>query len=453
MNRRFLDKIKHFSYTNLTIQLPGRMKINLKYGKGSISCQIENILRFLQLEPPPSTSVSSVRDTLFSSVESPVGSVPLSDFVSYKSNILIVVPDKTRQCLLHTIVPILTRMLERIGIQKDKITILFANGTHTGQTEADARKLLGDFIVDTYKVVQHASKDESSLGYLGTTKRGTEIYLNKLVLDADRIITVGGILHHYFAGFGGGPKLLIPGTAGYSTARRNHSYTIDRTGKFNSECRDGVLTGNPVYEDIAEGVRMIDNIFSINLVINPLNQITNIVSGDCIESHREGSRLAGILFEVSIEQRADAVIVSCGGAPRDGTLIQSHKAIHHSFYAVRPGGVIIAAAACSDGIGSDTFMNWFDIPYDEMGHALLNSYSLNGHTALALRDKLRSTAIILVTDLPRETVLRTGLIPAKSLQYAVDRLTESFTDNSLLYCIPNGSLTIPIYSNNTNDRH
>jgi lactate racemase len=428
------------------------MKIHLKYGKGFIDCQIDSILRFKQLEPPPSESLPSVRDALFSSVESPVGSPPLSEFVSHGNNILIVVPDKTRTCLLDTVIPFLTRMLERTGIKKERITILFANGTHTGQTETDARQLLGDYIVDTYKVVQHVAIDDSSLGYLGKTSRGTEIYLNRLVLDADRIITVGGILHHYFAGFGGGPKLLIPGAAGYVTAKRNHSYTIDRAGKFNPACRDGILTGNPVYEDIAEGVALLDKVFSINLIINAQNQITSIVSGDCIEAHRKSSILAGSLFEAPIEEKADAVLVSCGGEPRDVTLIQSHKAIHHSYYAVKPGGVIIAAAECTDGIGSETFMDWFDIPYDEMGSALLNSYSLNGHTALALRDKLRSTAIFLISGLSRDIVLRTGMIPADSLQTAVDRLIESFTDTSLLYCIPNGSLTVPIYRNNLNYR-
>ncbi len=421
------------------------MKIQLKYGKGSIDCQIDDSLHINHLEPAGQVPLPSLREALISSLESPVKADPLSELVKPGYKILIVVPDKTRQCLLDKTVPLLLNYLEELRISRENITLIFANGTHTGQIEADARRLLGDYIVDTVRVVQHNSKDTNSLAHIGTTSRGTEILLNKQVLGADLIITLGGILHHYFAGFGGGPKLLVPGIAGYKTARKNHSLTIDDSGNFNQLCRDGNLDANPVYEDIIEAIRMLEHVFSINLVIDMNDNVVHIASGDPVAAHRYACSHAARTFEVPVQRQADVVLVSAGGAPRDGTFIQSHKSIHHAFHAVKPGGMIVAAAQCGDGIGSDTFLDWFDIAFRNLGQALQESYSLNGHTALSLRNKLRSIALMLVSDLPRDIVTRLGIIPAESLYRAVDRVTGSCNDSSLIYVIPNGSLTLPVF--------
>jgi lactate racemase len=432
------------SYGNTTL---GRMKIKVKYGNKTIECHIPDTIRTRVLMPPKNVPESSPRKALISSLNDPIQANPLSSTLSAGKKALLIVPDKTRQCILDQLLPIIVDYLVDNGIHSGDITILFANGTHQNQTREDVELLLGADIPDSIRIEQHDSKNAGSLEYITTTSRGTPVFVNKLVRKADIVLTVGGILHHYFAGFGGGPKLIVPGVAGYETAQRNHSYTIDVTGEFHTGCRDGNLDTNPVYLDIVEAVRHIPNIFSINIVLDSTNKPAGFFSGDIISAHRRGTALASKLHEVSIGALADLVIVSPGGAPHDGTFIQSHKAIHHAHYAVKPGGRIVTAAACYDGIGSPTFLPWFDVPEKSLGDNLLSTYSLNGHTALSLRTKVKRNEISLISELDDATVARMGITPISSIQTAIDTLSDTRAISPLVYLLPHGSLTVPILQN------
>ncbi len=422
------------------------MDIQLKYGNDIISCQTPGNVQAKILVSPTGTLAVSLRSSLLNSLENPIESAPLSSLLNNKTRLTIVVPDKTRQCILDRILPTLYQYISDCGISNNAITILFANGTHQLQTEQDMINILGEDMWHSMHVEQHNARDSGSLDYLTTTSRGTHVYVNKLVTTADLVITVGGILHHYFAGFGGGSKLLIPGVAGYDTAKQNHSYTIDESGGFHAGCRDGNLDTNPVYLDIIEAVRCIPNVFSINVILDSLNRPAGIYSGDIVAAHREGSKLASSLYEVPIREQADVVIVSPGGKPRDSTFIQSHKAIHRAFYAVKPGGSIIAAAACYDGIGSSTFLDWFSMPYESIGSNLLSSYSLNGHTALSLRTKAQHSGIRLFSRLDNATVTQMELTPVSSLQLAIDSTLQSISGSQLVYVLPYGAMTVPVFT-------
>lgn len=423
------------------------MDIQIKYGNDIVSCHISDRLRTRILEPSHNAPVPSLRQALLASLRNPIGTEPLAAMLSPEKKITIVVPDKTRQCILDRIMPVLYEYLSGHGVPAEHITILFANGTHQKQSEEETAALLGSFIWKTLCVKQHDAHDTASLEYLTTTSRGTKITLNKFVTQSDLVITVGGIMHHYFAGFGGGPKLLIPGVAGYETAKQNHRYTIDDTGSFHPDCRDGNLDTNPVYLDIIEAIGHIPNVFSVNVVLDPSNKPAGFFSGDSIAAHRRGTELASSLYEVSIREKADVIIVSPGGSPRDSTFIQSHKAIHHAYHAVKPGGMIITAAACDDGIGSPTFLNWFSIPYNRLGKELQTSYSLNGHTALSLRNKINSAGISLLSKLDSSTVSHMGITPVASMQSALDKVFGHTNGTALVYILPYGSSTVPVLHN------
>ncbi len=420
------------------------MDIQIKYGNDIVSCHIPDHIRTEILDPPNNAPVPSLQQALIASLNNPIEADPLFSMLESEKRITIVVPDKTRQCILDRILPVLYEYVSTHGGRPENITILFANGTHRHQTGDEMKEILGSFIWNTLKIEQHDSNDSDSLEYITTTSRGTRVTVNKLITDSDAVITVGGILHHYFAGFGGGPKLIIPGVAGYETAKQNHSYTIDTTGAFHPDCRDGNLDTNPVYLDIIEAIRYIPHVFSINVVLDQSNKPAGFFSGDIIAAHRKGTELASSMYEVSIKEQADVIVVSPGGAPRDGTFIQSHKAIHHAYRAVKPGGSIITAAACYDGIGSTTFLDWFSIPFRSLGEKLLTSYSLNGHTALSLRVKLNSTGISLLSELDNSTVSHMGISPVSSLQSAIDNIFRQMNGSPLLYILPDGSLTIPV---------
>jgi lactate racemase len=420
------------------------MNIQFKYGNETVSCHLPDSIRMQILKPPDTAPASLLQEALIASLNNPFDANPLFSLLKPGQKLTIVVPDKTRECLLDRILPVLYDYMVQYGASAKHITVLFANGTHGSQSDRDMRELLGSYIWNTLRAEQHNAEDTDSLRYITTTSRGTPVYVNRLLLESDLVITVGGIVHHYFAGFGGGPKLLVPGVAGYDTAQHNHSYTIDETGAFHPGCRDGNLDTNPVYLDIVEAVRHIPNVFSINVVINSLNEPSGFFSGDIITAHREGASLASSIYEVTIREQADMVIVSPGGKPRDGTFIQSHKALHHASYAVKPGGSVLMAAACPDGVGSSTFMEWFSVPFRSLGGKLLSSYSLNGHTALSLRTKINRYDISLLSELDESTVSHMGMVPSSSLQSAVDRILRNTNGTTLVYIIPYGSFTVPV---------
>jgi lactate racemase len=419
------------------------MNISLKYGNALKSCHIDDRIRTEFLIPPNGAPVPSLPQALKVSLKNPVDSPPLRELVSPNDRITIVVPDKTRQSILDRLLPLLLDYLGHLGVDNEKVTVLFANGTHQKQTDAEMEQLVGPQVWKNIRVIQHDAHDDDVLEYVTTTTRGTRVTLNRNVIDTDRVITVGSILHHYFAGFGGGPKLLVPGVAGYETAQRNHSYTIDGTGSFHPACRDGNIDTNPVYRDIAEAVSAIPNVFSINIVLDAADRPTAVISGDCVASHRRASQKASELYEVPVKEQGDVVLVSPGGTPRDTTFIQSHKAIHHAFYAVKSGGTIIAVAACNDGIGSSTFLQWFGVPFTSLGDKLLTAYSLNGHTALSLRTKLNRSGISLLSELEETTVSYMGIVPVASLQTAVERILNDLPGSPLVYVLPYGALTVP----------
>jgi nickel-dependent lactate racemase len=283
------------------------------------------------------------------------------------------------------------------------------------------------------------------LTYIGETKRGTPIFVNNLVADAENIIICGTVVHHYFAGYGGGPKMIMPGCAGYESITRNHALAIDHARlRLHAGCQDGKVDGNPLQQDLREAFKFISVTFLLHTIMNGSQNIIGAVAGEPLQAHAAGCRMIDDLYRVRIREKADLIIVSCGGHPRDINYIQSHKSLHHAFYAVKPDGVIILLAKCPEGIGSQTFLEWFDYDAPEkLHHELLHHYKLNGTTALATMQKARESKVIAVTDLPGEIVSRLGFLPAPTLADAISLARKKLPEQFSTYIMPNGALAVP----------
>ncbi len=359
---------------------------------------------------------------------------------------LIVIPDKTRNCAARSLLPSLVARLQQLGVSDGDITFMLANGSHTANSAKEIRAIVGESVASRFKFLQHDSKDAGSLVNVGRTRRGIPVLVNRKVVEAEQVLVVGTAVHHYFAGYGGGPKMIVPGCAGYETITRNHALTIDQeSGGIHPQCRPGMLSGNPVQDDIRDALEFVDVDFLLETVLAADGQLAGLFSGELYSAHRLACARVDELFKVEIPHRADLVVASCGGFPKDINLIQAHKAIHNAFQAVRPGGVMIVLAECSQGGGSETFLEWFDYPsQDEMVAALLRNYKLNGTTALALRMKARAARIVLVSELEPDIVRKLGLVPAQNFasawQLAIKHLQKQFTS----YVVPNASLTLPV---------
>jgi nickel-dependent lactate racemase len=212
-------------------------------------------------------------------------------------------------------------------------------------------------------------------------------------------------MYHYFAGYGGGPKILMPGLAGHESISSNHRMTLTQNGDFNNKCRNGNIRNNPVYSDIAEAVKFFPPVLYLGTVLNDKGKIIKAFCGDIITEHKRAARFVDKLYKIKIKEKADVVICSAGGLPKDINLIQSHKSIHNAFSALKKNGVLICLAECMNGIGSKTFMQYFEYKnIADLKKNILKEYSLNAQTALSFWDKLSNAKILLVSNLNKNDV-------------------------------------------------
>lgn len=423
---------------------PARGKVYpLRYGRGQIPFSPAPGSRVKLVAPPPSRS-ADVPALLASALAGPVGSEPLDVLARRAGNVVILIPDATRAPVARRILPEIVRVLGGGGLADAAITVFVASGVHAPVCEEVARGLAGD-IPPTIKVVQNDSRASSDFICVGKTARGTPINVNKVVAEADLKVAVATVGFHYFAGMGGGRKMFVPGACNYETVRANHRLTISPAGDIDPACRSGALGGNPVHEDMVEGTRFINNVFAINVVVDGWGEFADIVAGDPVLSHLEAAGRAKRLLEVASGRPCDLAVASAGGHPFDTDLIQAHKSIDHAAECVRDGGAIVAVAECSRGVGSQTFLGWFDLgDRRALARKLRDDYQLNGQTALSLLKKLERLKIVLVSTLARDVVERTGMVPARDLDEALDAVAPSIGRSPATCILPSAWGILPV---------
>ena len=377
-----------------------------------------------------------VLQALDTSVGTPAG-FTFSEFpASVEDSLCIVIPDQTRKCRLDFILPLVLKRCEAAGIRRESITLLIAYGTHQQCSEEELERLVGPEIIRNYRILHHDSRDAAGLVPAGTTTRGTEVRVNRAVLKVDAVLLIGGVTEHYFAGFGGGPKLLVPGCACYETIRQNHSLSIDpAVPGMHPGCFEGNMDGNPVQEDIREAVELVRRAaawggdFTLQVVLDRKGKIGFAAAGElyaahdaaCKEFQRRYARAGA--GRRSAAGGYDLVVAGCGGHPKDLSFIQAHKRLRQAARAVREGGVILFAAECRQGIGSETFLSMFEHGgIEEMHRAVAEDYVLNGTTALSVGQVTRRAEVYLYSELPDETVRTMGMTPSGSVDEALQSL-------------------------------
>ncbi len=355
---------------------------------------------------------------------------------------LLVIPDRTRRCRLETVLPpLLDRLESRFHLD---CSALVASGSHRLLAAEDHSDLLGA-VARRLSVAVHDCDDEAQLEAYGQTAAGTPLRLNRRLGQTDWVVAVAAVRYHYFAGYGGGPKMIVPGLAGRETIRRNHGRMLaDHGADLHPACREGCLDGNPVWEDLADGARRAGPVFSLQLALAAGDRIADARGGPLEETQRRLLPEVDRCQAADFTAPADVVVASAGGFPADIDLVQAHKAIHHAFRAVRPGGALVILAACEAGIGSDTFLEWFTASSaGEMAGRLRRDFTLNGNTALALRRKCEAARIALVSQLSPELVRRTGLLPAVDIDEAWKLVTSDAPAPKRGYLVFDAAATVP----------
>jgi len=412
--------------------------LNLKYGCENISFTLPaNIPREI-LRSKALAGLKDPEDAVLKALRSPMGAAPLREIIRAGKTVCIIVNDSTRVARSEIFLPVLIEELLQAGVREEDIFIIFASGTHRTLDQKEMAMLVGEEIAARIRLYNHDCRNEKELACLGHTSFGTPVYINKMVAEADLRILTGSVIHHFFAGFGGGRKALVPGVAGWETIRRNHSLLLDERAST------GRLEGNPVHEDLLEAALLAGGSFLLNTVLNEDLAIVKVFAGDMVEAHLAACRAVEEMNGILIKKTAEVVIASCGGYPKDINLYQAHKALDNAMAALKAGGKVIFIAECREGIGSEVYEEWVYKYTDlsTMEEILRNDFILGGHKAYTVAKLLRKGRVYLLSGFEAGQASRLGFIPVESMAEALEEAYDK-EQNLFTYIMPQASTAVP----------
>ena len=412
----------------------------LPYGKTEVCVRVPTRNFLGSIEPKEKEGVPDAVLEIKRALNEPIGSKRLDEIVKPEDKVAIVVDDATRPAPSHLMVPPLLEELNNAGVKDENITIIFACGTHKAVTREEAVKLLGEAVLNRVKTLSHDCR-ASNLVYVGTTKKyGTKVYLNRVFAEADVKILTGDIGFHYYAGYGGGRKSVLPGVSGEETIKHNHAMLLHPNAKT------GVLDGNPVHEDMVEAARLAKVDFILNVVINSEKEVVKAFAGDVEQAFHEGVKLVDEMYRIPVDRKADIVVVSPGGYPADVNLFQAYKGVDNALEIVKRGGVIILVAECPEGHGNQVFYDWM-VKFKDLKavqREIKRNFVLGGHKAYYLMKALRKAQIFLVSAMP--DYYATNIFKLKTARAVNDALNEAFSivgKNAKVWVMPYGNFTLP----------
>lgn len=415
-------------------------EIELGYGTTSIRLAFDNS-RYSILAPRSDTETPLSDGAVGNALDTPIDSPSLDKVLSADDSVLIVVSDATRATGSAQVVNLLVRRLIQYGVSPANQAIIFSTGIHRPVTPAEKIDLLSPFIAQRIRTLDHNAYAADALSHIGTTERGISVEVNRALREFSRIIIIGGVGFHYFAGFTGGRKSICPGLSSAATIEATHMLALDfQSGGRRVGVGTGLLDGNAVHEECERVAAIIDPAYGINTIIDEKGRVVSLFCGHWRSSHRAAceSYLANHSLEIS--EKRPLVITSCGGSPYDINLIQAHKALDMASYACTEGGTIILLAECRDGFGRSDFLKWFEEKNSRaLEERLHTGYEVNGQTAWALLTKAQRFKVHLVSDLSDDDVRKMRMTPARSLLEALDR---SATEGEG-YIVPRGAAVLP----------
>jgi len=404
----------------------------IAYGTDQLALSLPAHTRQLQLQEPQRV----ISPVLFQK--------RLADFLGQKtldlSRPVLVVADKTRLCGYPDYLPLLVSGLEQHGMESANLKIIIGYGTHARQSDEECRQAYGA-VYDQLSFIHHDCQQEDGFREVGRTSRGTPIRFRHDLLEASAIITMGAVSHHYFAGYGGGRKLVFPGCGERDAIYINHGLYLDSAAGIIAEgCQPGILESNPLAEDLFAIEEKLPADLAIHGVLDSHGDLADLLVGHGREHFLLACGRHGKNCEIS-SPSFDLVVASGGGFPKDINFIQSHKAIHNAAMFVRDGGLLLLYGECRDGIGSKTFLPWFSLDsFDAAFRELSEHYQGNGGTALAMMTKLQRIRIGMVSSLDAATCRLIGMERWTHGQVAA-YLAEQRKEQTIA-CIANASLTV-----------
>lgn len=411
------------------------MEVAVPYLRDTVTISVPEERILGVVEPNDLFADQPAAELIDNALKNPSGDEDFQSFVQNAKDLLVIVNDQTRptptRMVLQTIAPI---------IEQADVSFIIATGVHRGPTEEEYRKIFGNELYDTYRdrIFAHdARRDE--MVYLGTSRAGTEMYVNKLGVEADRILVIGSVEPHYFAGYTGGRKGFLPGIASFRTIEQNHKHALQPQAKALS------LEGNPVHEDMIDALRVVQKpVFAIMTVLDKQHSIYAVTSGNINDSFFAAIDYADEIFVAEIDGAAD-VVVTTAKYPMDIDLYQAQKAIDNGKLALKDGGTLILVASCRDGIGEEAFVKLLsssDTPEATL-KTIRREYKLGYHKAGKMAEVFLRAEVRAVTELSDDLLRSIFIVPEHDLQKAVDDALEKKGPDAKVLFLLDGSVTVP----------
>ncbi|MBE6970638.1 MAG: nickel-dependent lactate racemase [Ruminococcaceae bacterium] len=412
------------------------MKLEFGYGNGIQSVEVPEKNLLAVLESNPVAHERRGADAVRYALDHPIGAPRLCEIVRPGQTVAVVTSDISRPLPSYDVLPAVLDELYAGGILKEDITVVLALGSHRKHTEEEKRKLVGE---RCYTEVRCVDSDVDDCVHMGVTKAGTPVDITRCVAEADVRVCLGNIEFHYFAGYSGGAKAIMPGVSTPAAIQQNHRMMVS-----NDACA-GKLEGNPVRADIEEAGEICGIDYIVNAVLDEHKHIVYAVAGDVTQAHRVGCAYLDKMYRKKLTQRADIVLVSQGGAPKDANLYQVQKALDNAKHAVRDGGTIILMGACPEGLGSKKFEQW--LTSAPTAHSMVDrisqQFELGGHKAAAIGMVLDRANIDLISEMDDAFVRSIFLNPQPSAQAAFDAAMEKYGADATVIAMPYGGATLP----------
>lgn len=395
----------------------------------------------------------TVREHIEYALDHPIGAGPIEEAVKPGDKVCIVISDTTRRWQQPSAyLPVLVERLNKAGIPDKDLLILCATGTHRTQTEEEHISLVGEDLYHRIRFIDHRCDDKEHLTYMGTTSRGTPVWLDSYAMSCDKIILTGGVVYHFLAGFGGGRKSIVPGIAGRETINTNHNNALNKglgSGSNPRVCNGNMSEDNPFHSDLMECAAFAKPAYLLNVIVDDNYQIVGAFAGDWREAHRAAAKAVEQLDGVPIPRRTPLVIASAGGYPKDINLYQTSKTLSNALAAVAPGGTMILLSECREGFG-DPDCEAQICNYDTMADRekdLRANFSIGGFVGFLFAETSENYHMILVTDLPAERFARTKIQVAHTLDEALAlaaKCNGGSLDGVETTLMPHGGSTFPL---------
>jgi lactate racemase len=411
--------------------------VYLPYGEHHLPLEIparnliDVILPKASLERSPDES-----EIIRSALAHPIGSPRLRDLAHTDQRVAIVTSDMTRPCPADRLLPLILQELAEAGVPDKDIFIVIGLGLHRPMTEAEIDRIVSPEVHRRVRVLNHDGQD---VVHLGVTSRGTPVELFRPLVEADLRVCLGNLEFHWFAGFSGGAKAILPGCAARSTILANHALMV-HPGVGSAR-----LQGNPLREDLEEGAAMLGADFILNVVVDGDHNIIEAFAGHLTAAHRHGCEAIAARGKVKRSRQADIVVASAGGFPKDINLLQAHKGMENAAYFVRDGGALILAAECLEGMGNTIFEEWMAAaasPNDIL-ERIQKEFVLGGHKAAGIAKIARRVKLFLISNFSDQQVERMFMTPAAGLQPALQAAFNELGADSQVLVLPQAGSILP----------